>query len=173
MSDREQMFKNKALWAEHHKDAQAEIGMKNGMTEEQADAIAWLCTVRHEMHTHKDRMFVSASQECPRFTNWIDSEINEKLSDAGLDEIEFSHSIEDFYDDNYTMYLSNDDLVDMFGDEYNPEATDMMDGSSHSLLLSETLRMMEDINTDIETYLKVIDNKYGTEYSPSGIKRFF
>ena len=127
------------------------------LSEEQHEVLAELCRIRHELHCNKDAFFITgrADYRSTRayFPNEIgDGRINEDLASVGLPIIRWSHSFLDFPDDNAWQEGGYEDW-----DEAYEAARDMA----------------EDLNSNIEDYLRNIDEEYGTEYAPSGATRIF
>jgi len=130
------------------------------LSEEQHEVLAELCSIRHKMHCHPNGFWISESCDYRIFFNYIDSEINELLRNAGLPAIKFPDATNCPSDADWDMELNQSDYSD---DEWE----DMMDDAHH-----EALNFAEKINTIIEDYLKKIDEKHGTNYAPTGALRF-
>ena len=118
------------------------------LTETQHDALAWLCSLRHEMHTNQHHLFLSETAEYSEIWTKYDA-INGKLTDCGLDTIELPDGTDipcDFDCDDDSDF----DYEETYG---------------------EFVKIMEDINNRIEAYLHDIDKKHGTDYCPTGKSR--
>lgn len=120
------------------------------LTEEQHDVLAWLCNLRHEMHTNQHPLFLNESAEFSEIWQKYE-EIYDKLTDCGLDTIELPAS-EDIPCDFDLEIDSDFDYEETYGD---------------------FVKIMEDINNRIEVYLHDIDKKHGTEYCPTGATRIY
>jgi len=126
------------------------------LTEEQHNALAWLCAVRHEMHTNKKAFFNSENANNSKFYEYIDTRINEVLSGCELPCISWTISTFDIVSDiDYYELLDADEQTD---DKYDE-------------LLSECYDQVEQINKDIENYLRKIDKQHKTNYCPTGATR--
>ncbi len=136
----------------------AENAENEALTEEQHEALAWLCRFRHEWHTSMDALFNTESAEYDSL--WPEYEqINEKLSASGLDTISGLPDIADFgCSEDYWCcgdFPTYDDWIDKSGAYEN------------------FCDMHNDVNNIIERYLQSIDKKYGTSYCPSGATRLY
>lgn len=130
----------------------------DSLTEEQHNALAWLCSIRHKMHTNQEAFFYSEYGDYSDFYDYIDYEINERLESVGLPTIKWHCSLEDVPCD-----------VDFF--ELLPLAEQTEE--NHEEMLLQTLHEAEEYNKDIEKYLHMIDTTYGTDYCPTGASRIF
>lgn len=123
------------------------------LTIEQHDVIKWLCSTRHNMHCHQESFFYGGNNFMQLIYGDKDS-INDRLTDCGLPPIKFSIEMDEFYSET-------------------DEKTGILDkvGLTRIESLLITLSAAEQINTDIESYLRDIDYQYNTQYCPTGIKR--
>lgn len=141
----------KDLYAAKKKTENIELAIINGATEEQADAIAMLCTDRHYIHSNNSDVFLAESSNAQKISDLLSpcssSSINEYLANAGLPRIEYTY---DF--DNDT---SNDYLYELEGMTYE-EAEEKTD------------EVMEQFDKDIIKYIKQFDEKYNTHFAPTG-----
>ena len=132
----------------------AENAKVETLTDDQHEVLAWLCSVRHEMHTNPEHFFYSEWTKFGYFWDLISneegfSEINTRLLSVGLDPIDFS-------------FVSPDDASFDFLCDSEEEYEDG---------LAQTYEMVDKINKTIEDYLVGIDKKHGTSYCPSGLAR--
>lgn len=141
----------KDLYAAKEKTKNIELAIINGATEEQADAIAMLCTDRHYIHSNKSDVFLAESGNAQEISDLLspcsNSSINEYLVKAGLPRIEYAYS----FDDD----TSNDYLYELEGMTYE-EAEE------------KTNKVMEQFDKDIIKYIKEFDEKYNTHFAPTG-----
>lgn len=127
------------------------------LTEDQHDALSWLCSIRHEVHCNQSAFFYAESADSETFWNYIDDgsgtgEIAERLADADLPPLVWSFDPQDYTFDSVCYELDYTD------EEIKEEA-------------ERCLEMAEKFNDDIESYLAKIDKKHGTDYCPSGWTR--
>ena len=129
------------------------------LTPEQHEVLAWLCSKRHEVHTNQEDFFYSESSNSTEYWNLIDDGcgngvIRDKLSSVDLPDLKWSFSVDDYM---------TDALSTEFG--YSEEDTDAE--------LESCIEMAGKFNNDIESYLREIDKRYGTNYCPSGVGRLY
>lgn len=128
------------------------------LTEDQHEALATLCRIRHEIHTNPKAFFNNESN----VWSYIDDGcgggiINTNLENAGLEPIEFN--------------------VDpaCYPTDYDWDDEEIWDGkyNDYDSALREIYTVAEEINNKIEEYLRLIDKTHGTEYCPTGLSRKF
>ena len=125
------------------------------LTEEQHDALAELCRIRHNIHTSAESFFNAESADHNELWNYIYSDtdqygyINTLLVNNNLPTINF--------DINALDYCTTSDYSDM--------------GLSYDEALEEVCNMVEAVNEKIENYLRQIDKEHGTHYAPTGHAR--
>lgn len=99
----------KDLYAAKEKTKNIELAIINGATEEQADAIAMLCTDRHYIHSNKSDVFLAESGNAQEISDLLslcsNSSINEYLVKAGLPRIEYAYSFDDDTSNDYLYEL--------------------------------------------------------------------
>ena len=161
-------YERKAAYAARKSAKNAKI---ETLTEQQHEALSWLCEVRHEIHTGQKHFFCSESGDHEHLWNYIDGGINSKLSLANLPGIEFKYNELDVWTDSIIGY-DEEGFVEEFGAEYElDENSDTQD-----VLIAAEDRMNSEVcrfNAAIEKYLSNIDELHGTEYSPTGAARLF
>ena len=148
------MYERKQAYAENRMRSNAE---NENLTESQHNTLAWLCSIRHNVHVNQEAFFYDESSSNTEYWNLIDDgngngTISEKLAEVNLPDLEWSFSVDD--------YLS-DTICKEYG--YTDEETEEE--------LKNVLEMAAIFNKDIEKYLRNIDKQYGTNYCPSGITR--
>ena len=146
-------YENKREWAAKRMSKNAEI---KTLTTLQHETMAWLCQIRHELHTHQDGIFNTGSADFNRFTNliessWGEGEINERLREAGLAPIKWGD-------------LQADDIPDDY--HFEEEGYQTWEDAYEA-----AIEKAEKINSVIEDYLRKTDEKHGTAYCPTGISR--
>lgn len=156
---KEDMYRRKQAYADNLHAKNLEIGIGNGMTEEQANALEELAKARHELHKNSDR--VIDSDEGKYKENLLRA--IERVENSGLER-------PSFIGDNGN-YIDIDDISGLY--EYG----DVPKGDTEysQWLEEERTRIGEELgnlNSDIECYLEDIDRKFGTKYAPTGMSRF-
>lgn len=140
-----------------------QIAIENGMTEEQANLISSLCSLRHELHTNMDKVTVNDAdlRIKPRLVK-----LSSQIVGAGLPKVPCLPSGEG-------DYIDIDDINELYEcDEWpesgTPEWQEKYD-NEYERIYSE----LSQLNKDIEAYLADIDNQYGTSWCPTGALRVF
>jgi hypothetical protein len=154
----------------------AENAKVKSLTPEQHEALAYLCSIRHEIHSAG--VADMWNDQCVLF-DLIHAEM--RLNDLDL-------NCPYFYDEDGTTedgYLvTSDDYSDHDSDEWqeaHDDCIDDVDGEDDPDLDYYILDYMQNklgdqleaMNRRIERYLRRIDEKYGTDYEPSGASRIF
>lgn len=141
-------YNRKAEWAARRMVQNKEI---KTLTEEQHDALAELCELRHNVHANWDTLFVG--ENCRE----IDAQI------CSSDDMELCAKIEELFGvkpfagiDYPTSYIYDVMGYDSYDDAYE-SACDMF----------------AELNNQIETFLLKIDKEHGTNYCPCGKGRFY
>lgn len=125
------------------------------LTEEQHNALAEICRIRHELHCNHETLFNEEAANCVLYNEY--STINEILTKASLEKISELPDIEDIISTlDYDIDSEGLNLEEWW-DKYYPVACEQW----------------EEINRKIENYLAIIDKKHGTNYAPSGATRLF
>lgn len=148
-------YERKKEWAAKR---MAENALVETLSEEQHEALEWLCSVRHDVHCNQEDFFCDESVNSSEYWNYIDDgdggTIREKLTQAGLPAVEWSF--------NPDMYTSDSLCYELdYTEEEREEERE------------RCFEMAEKFNSDIEKYLKTIDEQHGTNYCPSGASRKF
>lgn len=133
------------------------------MTEQQADLISRLCSLRHELHCSMDDIVKGndvAEDIRERFAS-----LEDKMEESGLPEFGVSGWLEDLDDMDGLMYYYGEGVPeahdsDEFKEWYNNEYKRVYDELS-------------ELHDSIEKYLKEIDEKYKTSFCPTGALRNF
>ncbi len=139
------------------------IAVDNGMTEQQADLISRLCSLRHELHCSMDDIVKGndvAKDIRERFAS-----LEDKMGESDLPELGVSGWLEDLDDMDGLIYYYGEDVPedhdsDEFKEWYNNEYKRVYDELS-------------ELHDSIEKYLKEIDEKYKTSFWPTGALRNF
>lgn len=136
-----------------------EIGMANGLTEEQADLLEELTALRHELHTNQEFHFTGNSDILQRLVS-----LNSRMEEEGI-AMPFIPTDESDYidiDDVNVLMEIGDDVPESGTDEYAAWYADEF---------ARVYDEIEDLNKDIEQFLGQIDEAYGTSYKPGGHTR--
>lgn len=139
------------------------IAVENGMTEQQADLISRLCSLRHELHCCMDDIVKGGDVAIgirERFS-WLEDEM-EKI---GLPELGVSGSLEELDDMDGLIYYYGEDVPE---DHDSDEFKDWYD-EEYQRIYNE----LSNIHDSIEHYLKEIDENYKTSFCPTGALRNF
>lgn len=137
------------------------IAVENGMTEQQADLITRLCSLRHELHCSMDDIVKfgnSNSDIRGRFAFF-----EERAEEIGLPELGVSDCLADLDDMDGLIYDYGEDVPE---DHDSDEFKEWYD-EEYSRIYNE----LSNIHDSIEQYLKEIDEKYKTSYCPTGALR--
>lgn len=136
------------------------------LSEEQHDALRELCSFRHNLHC-----------------NWEDVFYSESLNAAEIErEISIWSDYED-HDDNtircriYNLFgiypFNRKDYAteDAIAPEDDNTEDYMYSADEREAAIEQAYRCFNEINTEIESFLRGIDEQNGTEYCPSGFSR--
>lgn len=135
------------------------IAVENGMTQEQAELISELCSMRHELHTNMDEVVKNDGQHIKKSI----LDINADIAESGLDCMSFIPSDKD-------DYIDIDTIDEMYEWDEVPESDDERQAwydNNYQRIYDE----LEDLNHKIEGYLSHIDKKYRTSFCPTGALR--
>lgn len=137
-----------------------EIAIEHGMSEEQAELISKLCSIRHNFHCNIDSL-VKSSEDNSVFDEI--GNIEDAINESGLPQLNVASMLLDADDMNGLIYEYGDDVPE---DHDSQEFQDWYD-DNYARIYSE----LEGINKNIEKYLSSIDAKYGTHWCPAGYLR--
>lgn len=112
-----------------------------------------LCKFRHDIHSNKYNLLNHDIQKqvFPEIGVFTQSKLNNKLKQAGLEEIEYFNN----------LYLISEKIEK----ELNSISKSKYEREKYSK------SFIENLNEEIERYLKEIDKMYGTKFKPSKISR--
>jgi hypothetical protein len=137
--------KTKKQYSRHTENAHRkheEMKSISSLTEEQHYASSEICSIRHELHSNQESIYKTGSSNFSKFNNYLDYKIKEILDEVGLK-------------NNLSW---NVDIL----------PTDYEDDSNYEDDIQEIYCFMEKVNREIESFLRSVDNMYGTEYCPTG-----
>ena len=142
----------------------AENALVDTLTDEQHDTLAWLCSIRHKVHSSDAGkcLFYCEGADYDEFWSYIETEnqvnpIKTALEDVNLPAWEWSCD---------GIAYDNDQIIhtpDFFAEDEREEATEKA--------LEELYTLVERWNSSIENYLSRIDEIHGTQYCPTGALR--
>ena len=166
-------YEGKEEWARKRMEKNKEI---TTLTEEQHDALAEICRLRHKGHCAEEKvLFCSQYPEHTFFWSLIDTEnetnpIKELIKENNLPEWNWKCDGVD-YPTDFDIYEIKEVSVD--GKDY--EITDEMSDEEKYRIEEECLLCLGNLqyewNRSIEKYLRKIDEEHGTNYCPSGATR--
>lgn len=137
-----------------------QIAVQNGMSEDQAELISKLCTIRHDFHCNMGSM--AKSNEDHSIIDAIE-QIEDDINKSGLPQLNVSRLLLDLDDMNGLIYDYGDDVPE---DHDSQEFQNWYD-DNYARIYDE----LEGVNKAIEDYLRVIDKDYHTSFAPTGALR--
>lgn len=133
---------------------------KGLLTEEQVEGLMRIAELRHRLHSMSElSIFNSGSQDSDTFADAIDHTIADIADEYDLPRFHTSINVVDIPSD--FDYFEVDD-------EGYGSLQEYIEDSGH---FDELCEIKEKFNTEIEDYLKAIDNEYGTSFCPTGATR--
>mgnify|MGYP004474235405 FL=1 len=138
------------------------IAIDHGMNEDQAHLISELCSVRHELHCNIDRL----TDSCEDMSIASDlQKVEDDINNSGLPHLNVAEQLQDIDDmDGLINYYGDDVPEDHDSEEYN---------EWYSENYSRIYHEIENINNQIEDYLREIDKCYHTSFCPTGQLRLY
>lgn len=128
-----------------------EISAKNGLTDNQHEALTWLCSFRHELHCNQEDLFYSESANFSDFSCQICGRLTRYLQEVGL--------ITD------RTFDYSDEFFDI------PSDFDCSTDAEYESGLQQVHEFCERVDADMIEFLQEIDQRYKTEYAPTLIAR--
>jgi hypothetical protein len=119
------------------------------LTELQHDALANLCTARHNIHSNMKHIIISD-----------ENGYKQSIITCNADLLERGLTPMSFVGTDMSDYIDIDSISEIGEDDYEED---------YERISVE----LEKLNKKIENYLSEIDNKYGTSYCPTGKQRIF
>ena len=126
-----------------------EISAENGLTDNQHEALTWLCSFRHELHCNQEDLFYSESANFYEFIEIVCGKLCRILKNVG-------------FENNLDYYKTFVDL---------PSDFDCHSDEEYEQGLQQVHEFCEKIDADIIEFLQEIDARYHTEYAPMPIAR--
>lgn len=175
MNPRESMFERRDRNAGRRNFENSQTLLALGYSEAQADAVSDLCEFRHWLHCNQSDAFYPESAghdrinaECSEFEDapGISERIAELFGSAPF-------ARRDWPIDTFELFVLDDDWNPPNGD---PNETPDGETRTYSELfreeqLNKCIRIMEQINNSIESWLMELDRKAGTNTCPTGKAR--
>lgn len=150
--ERKQMYEGKARYVARKYEENKEIGLENGLTEEQIEVLQKLCTFRHELHCNQEALYYSEFPNSREFSYMLNDGIADMLKKVNLPSENMYFYTDDLIDDNVCLDLD-------YTDEEKEEA------------LEACFEFARNVNNEIEDYLREIDKQYKTQFCPTGFSR--
>lgn len=127
------------------------ISAENGLTDNQHEALTWLCSFRHKLHCNQEDLFYSESANFSDFSCQICGRLTRYLQEVGL----IADRMFDYSDEFFDLPIDFDSHSD---EEYEQG-------------LQQVHEFCERVDADIIEFLQEIDARYHTEYAPTLIAR--
>lgn len=122
---------------------------ENGLTDNQHEAITFVCSFRHELHCNQDDLFYSESANFFEFIEMVCGKLHTILKTAG-------------FENNLDYYKKFIDI---------PSDFDCHSDAEYESGLQQVHEFCERVDADIIEFLQEIDARYHTEYAPTLIAR--
>lgn len=159
----------KQLYADRKSQENEEIALENGLTEEQTDIIETITRLRHELHSEDVETIFNDQVEYPDSYKYFfddtaeENYVNTQLKKVGLPELKLPS-----WGTHFTEWDFDEEVKERGIEEYSKEWEEL-----RSEYLSNLTEDLDKANTTIENWLGEIDEKYGTQYKPTGMSRIF
>lgn len=147
--EKKEMFERKKAYSNRRMKENSEI---DTLTEEEHDLLAELCTMRHEMHSCGESMYIEINDLNKYFTD-LEIKIKDEILNVDCTDMEFYDGF---------LFDMEEESVEIDSDEYEERYKDSIE------LYYE---QKGNLNDEIERFLKKIDEKYQTNYCPTRIAR--
>lgn len=186
-------YEGRKAYAAKRNAENAEKGLDNGLTQEQADVLAQLCKFRHELHTEaSDALIHPESCDFGYWMNELDSNggicMRELVKSAGFDAPFKPFNAERILTNEDWEYVLDTDEQLEYANAEDVEAMESAEGTDEYDELEETAlsnakdnfklevasqwsKEVARINSEIQNFLSAIDEKFGTKYAPTGATR--
>lgn len=170
------MYEGKARYAQRKAADNAEKAAYAGLTDEQIEALEELTAFRHWLHCNSESAANAESPEAPR----INKECSEYYDDGIREKVKALFIVAPFErcDWDSSEYWSTFD-DDEKRDFLKEEGSDLEPDDDDAYLVwwdhcvTDAVRTLEKVNDQIESFLKMIDERYGTNYCPTGRSRLY
>lgn len=146
-----EIYSRKDIYVANKNAKNRKLAEVHGLTDNQHEALTWLCSFRHELHCNQEDLFYSESANFSNFGFQICGQLTRYLQEAGLiTDRKFDYS---------------DEFFDI------PSDFDCHSDAEHEEGLEQVHEFCEKIDADIIEFLQEIDARYHTEYAPTLIAR--
>ena len=144
-------YSRKSIYVANKNARNRKISAENGLTDNQHEALAWLCSFRHELHCNQEDLFYSESANFSDFSCQICGRLTRYLQEVDL--------IAD------RTFDYSDEFFDI------PSDFDCHTDEEYESGLEQVHEFCERVDADIIKLLQEIDSRYHTEYAPTLIAR--
>lgn len=144
-----QRYSNKNVYVCNKNAKNRKLADENGLTDNQHEAITFVCSFRHELHCNQDDLFYSESTNFFEFIEMVCGKLHTILKTAG-----FENNL-----DYYKKFIDIPSDFDCHSDEEYEQG------------LQQVHEFCERVDADIIEFLQEIDARYHTEYAPTLIAR--
>lgn len=144
-------YSRKSIYVANKNAKNRKLAEVHGLTDNQHEALTWLCSFRHELHCNQKDLFYSESANFSDFSCQICGRLTRYLQEVGL--------IAD------RMFDYSDEFFDL------PIDFDSHSDAEYESGLEQVHEFCEKIDADIIEFLQEIDQRYKTEYAPTLIAR--
>lgn len=146
-----QRYSNKNVYIANRNAKNRKLAEDHGLTDNQHEALVWLCSFRHELHCNQEDLFYSESANFSDFSCQICGRLTRYLQEVGL----IANRMFDYSDDFFDLPID----FDCHSDEEYEQG------------LQQVHEFCERVDADIIEFLQEIDARYHTEYAPTLIAR--
>lgn len=157
----------KREWAARHQEAQRDTATAHGMTEGQFEFVCNVCKTRHDFHSNAtDALTHSESTDYERWSGFATNGY------GGEDDAEMVESIgcgEVFTPADAADLPSDFDWYEVFGDDEKAEYGEVEDYMDDAFCRNG--QTVDRIDSEITAWLQRVDEKYGTQFAPTGKAR--
>lgn len=144
-------YSRKSIYVANKNTKNRKLAEVHGLTDNQHEALTWLCSFRHELHCNQEDLFYSESANFSDFSCQICGRLTRYLQEVGL------------ISDNKFDY--SDEFFDV------PSDFDCHSDEEYEQGLQQVHEFCERVDADIIEFLQKIDARYHTEYAPTLIAR--
>lgn len=157
-----EVYERKREWVARRAEANKSI---KTLTEAQHDAIAEICSIRHDLHCNSKYAFISESAMYREFdfypSEWEyeDCDLVKIIKSNNLPDIKFTTTRT--YDNWLSDYDWNED------GEYDMDENEDEYYDAYKEAFEKTMETLNQLDDDVRRYLKMLDEMFGTDYAPS------
>lgn len=144
-------YSRKSIYVANKNAKNRKLAEVHGLTDDQHEALTWLCSFRHELHCNQEDLFYSESANFSDFSCQICGRLTRYLQEV------------DLITDRTFDY--SDEFFDV------PSDFDCHTEEEYEQGLQQVHEFCERVDADIIEFLQEIDQRYKTEYAPTLIAR--